>query len=148
MATEQGMVINIHGNIAVVKTKRSEACKGCSEHGSCSTQGNDMEVEVFNRMGAAIGDEVAIQIQTGSFMKATFLLYVFPILCMITGAVAGEKLAPSIAFDKSALSAILGFLGLFIGLWVVKIKGREMGRKEEYHPKIIRIIRKHVVAGT
>ncbi len=148
MATELGTVINTRGDIAVVRTKRSEACKGCSAHGSCSAKGNDMEVEVVNRAGAMIGDDVAIQIRTGSFLKATFLLYVFPILCMILGAVAGEKLAPSLGFDNSVLSAVSGFLCFFAAIWVVRIKGREMGEKEEYHPKIIRIIRKNVIEGT
>jgi sigma-E factor negative regulatory protein RseC len=144
VATEQGVVIKTADHLAVVKTKRSEACEGCSSKDSCSTKGNDMEVDAVNRIGAKIGDGVVIQIQTRPFLKATFLLYVFPIVCMILGAVLGEKLAPHIGFDKSALSAILGFLCFFLSIGVVKTKGRQMGENEAYHPKIIRILKKTV----
>ena len=82
MATEQGVVIRTVDKIAVVKTKRSEACEGCSSKDSCASKGNDMEVEAVNRIGAKTGDGVVIQIQTRPFLKATFLLYLFPILCI------------------------------------------------------------------
>ena len=141
VATEQGVVIRTFDRIAVVKTKRSEACEGCSAKDSCDSKGNDLEVEAVNRIGAKSGDGVIIQIQTRPFLKATFLLYLFPILCMILGAVLGEKLAPRLGYDASALSAIFSFFCFFLSIWVVKAKGKKMGEDESYHPKIIRIQR-------
>ena len=142
MATEQGVVIKTMDSIAVVKTKKSEACEGCSSRDSCMTKGNDMEVEAINRIGAMAGDGVMIEVQTRPFLKATFLLYVFPIVCMILGAVLGEKLAPQMGYDDaSALSAILGFAFFFISVWIVKTKGKKMGEDEAYRPKIVRILK-------
>lgn len=141
MATEQGTVVKTDNGVAVVKTRKSEACAGCASRNACNAMGNDVEVEALNRIGAKQGDDVVLQIQTRPFLKATFILYLFPILCMMAGAMAGEKLAPAFDFDKSVLSAILAFASFFISIWIVKAKGKEMGKKEEYRPKIIRILK-------
>ena len=103
-----------------------------------------MEVEAINRIGAMVGDGVMIQIETRPFLKTTFLLYLFPIFCMILGAVLGENLAPQLGFDTSALSAILGFGCFFLSMWVVKAKGKKMGEDEAYKPRIIRILKKTI----
>jgi sigma-E factor negative regulatory protein RseC len=144
LATEQGMVITTHGGTAVVKTKKSEACAGCSSQNSCNSKGNDMEVSVVNDIGAKKGDDVILRIQTAPFLKATFMLYLFPILFMMGGAFLGERLALRFDFDESVLSAILAFSFLFISILIVKAKGKEMGENEAYHPKIIRIIKRLV----
>jgi sigma-E factor negative regulatory protein RseC len=141
LATEQGIVIKISSMGAIVKTLRSEACESCSAQHSCSTQGNEMEVEAVNRVGAKAGDRVVLEIKTSPFLKATFLLYVFPILCMMLGAVLGEKVAPKIGMGGNALSVLLAFAFFFFSIWVVKAKGEKMGKKEAYHPAIIRIIK-------
>ncbi len=148
MATEQGMVLKTQGGVAVVRTKKSEACAGCSSRHSCNAKGNDMEVEAVNGIGAKQGDNVVLQIQTRPFLKATFMLYLFPILCMVAGALVGERLALQIDFDKSALSAIFSFSFFFVSIWIVKTKGKEMGKKEEYHPKIIRILKRTMPGST
>jgi hypothetical protein len=46
----------------------------------------------LNPVGARVGDRIQMTISTGSLLKATFLLYVFPILCMLGGAVLGNGL--------------------------------------------------------
>ncbi|MFO7965046.1 MAG: SoxR reducing system RseC family protein [Desulfobacterales bacterium] len=147
MATEQGRVLRIVEGVALVKTMKSEACAACSAQHSCTTKGNDMEVEAVNRVGAKQGDEVVIQIDTRPFLKATFMLYLFPILFMIFGAMIGEKLAPRFLMDPSVLSAVLAFSFFFVSVWVVKKTGNEMGNKEEYRPRIIRVLKRKAAAA-
>jgi sigma-E factor negative regulatory protein RseC len=141
LATEQGIVIKIHDSRAIVKTMRSGACESCSAKNSCISQGNEMEVEALNPAGAREGDRVVLEIKAGALLKATFLLYVFPVLCMIVGAVAGEKAAQKLGMDGNALSVALSFAFLFASILVVRVKGKKMGEKEPYHPKIIRILK-------
>ena len=45
-----------------------------------------MEVDAVNSVGAQVGDRIMLYFETGSLLKATFLLYIFPILCMLLGA--------------------------------------------------------------
>lgn len=143
MATERGIVTKIDSTTAWVKTTRTSACRTCSAKSSCSTgeSGKEMEVEAINEAGAQIGDRIIISIETASLLKASFLLYVFPILLMIAGAVIGQKTGPVFDIDPSLFSAIVGFLFFFISFWFVKSRGNSMAQKNEYKPKIIRILK-------
>jgi len=141
MSTEQGLVIDTNADIATVKTLRSSACESCDQKKSCTTVGdkNEMQVKVKNKLGAKIGDTVIISIKTTSLLKAAFLLYIFPILFMILGAVIGKKLAPSFTLDESLTSVLSGVIFFCISFFLIRIKGKKMAFKEEYTPAILRI---------
>jgi sigma-E factor negative regulatory protein RseC len=143
MATEEGVVTKIESaTTAWVKTKRSGACKSCSARSSCHSMGGgeETEVEAINRAGAQIGQKVVLSFDTSPLLKATFLLYMFPILTMIAGAFVGQQLAPNFNLDTSFLSAVFGFLFFGLTLLFVRSKGNKMAKKDEYRPKIIRVI--------
>ena len=141
MATEQGLVIKAFGRKAIVKTRKTEACESCASKEGCGERGRDMEVEVLNPLGAEEGDRVTLQMDTRYFLKATFFLYIFPILCLIGGAFIGERLALAYQGDPSGYAAAFG-LGFFLAaILFVKVKGNAMGRNESYRPRIIRILK-------
>lgn len=123
------------------ENKKSGACESFRSQKSCNEMGGDdeMEVEVINAAGASTGDQVVIHFETASLLKATFLLYVFPILCMFAGALLGREIAPVIQLSSSASSAIFGFLFFLVSIVFIKIKANKMGRKEKYRPRIIQI---------
>jgi sigma-E factor negative regulatory protein RseC len=142
MATEEGFVIKLESaGTARVKTNKKSACKGCASRDSCNGMGNEMEVEALNPAGAQVGDRILLRIETASFLKATFLLYVFPIIWMIVGAVIGQRYAPHLKMDASGLSALLGFLFFFVSILFVKFKGNRMATQSAYRPKIVKILK-------
>lgn len=59
-----------------------------------------MTAEVINEIGAKIGDRIMLAVETASLLKATFLLYVFPILCMLAGSVLGAVLAVPLGLGR------------------------------------------------
>ena len=143
MATEEGVVTKIESaTTAWVKTTKSGACKSCSARSSCHSLGGgeEMEVEAINKAGAQIGQKVVLSFDTSPLLKATFMLYMLPILTMMTGAFIGQQLAPKLNLDTSFLSAIFGFLFFGLTLLFVRSKGNKMAKKDEYRPKIIRVI--------
>ena len=142
MATERGIVIKLDSTTAWVKTTRTSACKTCSAKSSCNVveSGKEMEVQAINEAGAQVGDRIIISIDTASLLKASFLLYVFPILLMLAGAIIGQKAAPLLDIDTSAFSAVVGFSFFFVSIWFVKSRGNRMARENKYKPKIIRIL--------
>lgn len=143
MATEQGIVIRINSEATWVKTVRTSACEGCSAKGSCHTVGGgqDMEVKALNEAGAQVGDRIVLSFETTSLLKATFLVYVFPIILLIVGAALGQTLAPLMALSPSALSVLLGFSFFFGALFIVKVRARQMAKTDAYQPKIIKILK-------
>jgi len=142
VATEQGFVTHIGqaGNTAWVKTVRSSTCEGCASKDSCESAGNDMKVKAINLAGAKVGDRIVLNFQTGALLRAIFLLYIFPIICMIIGAVTGQKIALMLGYDPSALSVLAGFLFFTIAVLVIKTRSDAMARQQKYQPKIIRIL--------
>ena len=84
---------------------------------------------------------------TGSLLKATFLLYVFPILAMIAGAVLGQAVAVMRGTDPSGLSALFGFLFFGLAFIVIRITSRRLSKNASYQPQIIKV-RGHQASST
>jgi sigma-E factor negative regulatory protein RseC len=141
VATEQGVVVRIDAAGAWVKTVRSEACDSCNSKGACHTMGGgkEMEVAVLNPIGARVGDRVVIKLGTSPFLKATFLVYMFPVLLLVVGAAAGEWISRSAGLGSPLPSALLGFGSLAAGLLFMRIIARRLAEKAEYRPRITRV---------
>jgi sigma-E factor negative regulatory protein RseC len=146
LATEEGVVIklgNSNTSTAWVKTVRSSACKSCASRHSCNSDhsSKEMEVEAINSAGASVGDRIVLSIQTSSLLKATFLIYIIPILSMLVGAFLGQKLAfDNGNQDPSGFSALMAFLFLGVAVLFIKFIGKSMSLKKEYTPTIVRIV--------
>ncbi len=138
MATETGVVTKVGTGTAYVRTTKTSACKSCAAREGCHTLGGgkEMEVEAINMAGAKMGDQVIIRFETSSLVKASFLIYVFPILGMMAGAVIGQEMRPD-----SSLSVTLGFTFFFLAFLVARFLGNRLSRKNEYRAKIVRIKR-------
>ncbi|BBO91227.1 SoxR reducing system RseC family protein [Desulfosarcina ovata] len=147
MAIEEGIVFKAGApgaGTAWVKTTRSSACESCSSRDSCQMEegvGQEMEVEALNTANARVGDRVAINIKTASLLKATFLLYVFPILALIGGALIGQTLAEWRGMDPSAMAALIGFLFFGLAFFVIRFADRRLSGNASYQPEIIKIRR-------
>ena len=142
MATEQGIVIKTDSKAAWIKTVKSGNCAGCTARGSCHTMGGDdeMEVRAINEIGAKVGDRIVLSFKTSSLLKASFLLYVFPILLLIVGAVIGQEMAPIFDYNPSGFSAIMGFAFFFVAFLVIKTIADKLAKNNEYRPKVTKIL--------
>lgn len=140
MVTEKGMVIKIDSQGTWVKTSRSSACEGCSSRGSCHTQSGsgDMEVNALNDIGAVVGDRIVLGIATGSLLKATFLLYVFPILALMVGAFIGHAVAVNFKIDSTHMAVLCGLVFLGCAVLLMRNRANRLAANDAYRPKIIR----------
>ncbi len=139
---ERGIVKKIDGPKALVLIQRSSACDSCTE-GKClvSTEG-DAEMEAINVADAKIGDKVKVVTQAASYIKGSLLIYGFPALALIIGAVLGRLYLPDIVStsDPDALSAAAGFTSLGVSLLLVKAISSKLEKKTEYNAVIEEII--------
>ncbi len=99
-----------------------------------------MEVKALNIVGAREGDRIVLSFETRSLLKATFLIYVFPIIFLITGALLGQMLASLTAFSPSTVSVLMGFAFFFSALFIIKVRANKMAEKNTYQPKITKIL--------
>jgi sigma-E factor negative regulatory protein RseC len=146
LATEQGIVIQAglphRENMALVKTVQSSACEACSARHQCNpdVKSKDREVEAINLVNAKAGDVIQISMDTSALLKATFLLYVFPIICMLLGAFAGNSAGKAWGMDPSAISALVGIASFIAAMVVLRKQASVMALKNKYKPKITRIV--------
>lgn len=142
MPTEQGVVIKAEDTRVWVKTEKSSACEGCSSRDSCGNPdgGREMEVEAINRANAKPGDLVVISFGTAPLIKVYSLVYIFPILALLAGAILGQWLSKYVAVDESLLSLILGLLFFGGAFFIIKSRSGRMAQQGGYQPEITRIL--------
>jgi len=87
-----------------------------------------------------VGDRIVLSVSSAAVLKVSFLLYVFPILLMIVGAVIGQNLGPRLQMDPSMLSLLTGLLFFLMAFVFVRLGSNRMGKRDEYRPRIVRII--------
>ncbi len=142
MATEEGVVFKMgQPGTAWVRTTRSSACESCTSRDACGGDGpgQEMEVEAINTADARVGDRIVLNFKTSSLMKATFLLYVFPILAMLGGALLGQWIAQSRGSDPSAMAALFAFGFFGLAFLVIRLTGRRWAKNKSYRPEIIKV---------
>jgi len=140
MITENGIITKADPSTAWVKTIRSGACEACSSRDSCGTSGSQKEmiVTVKNILNVEKGDHVIIGLETRPMLFVAFLLYVFPIILLITGALIGNSLAPFFQMNPSLVSMISGFSFFGLAFYFIRKKNDTLSKKEEYKPFLIR----------
>ncbi len=141
MATEEGIVTALSDTRAWVKTTRMSACSHCASRDSCTAQGGEATlVEAENPVDAKVGDRILVSMETTALLKASFLIYVFPILCLIVGAIIGQVVGLKGGLNPSWASPAIGGLFFVTALFFMKSKGNRLAQSAAYTPKIIRIL--------
>lgn len=146
MLEEEGIVVRVEEGYAFIHTQRGSSCDGCSAKSSCHSMAdagsNIMEMRAINDMGAEVGDRVKVAIDSIVFLKSSFLIYVLPLIVMITGGVIGDSYARSNmpGADADLVAGAVGITCLVISFLLIRLWSISLEKKREYQPQIIRII--------
>jgi sigma-E factor negative regulatory protein RseC len=142
VATERGIVSQVKAEVAVVRTRRSSACEGCSHRHACNlSESSDVaEVQALNPLRARIGDTVLISVDTASVLKAAFLLYILPVVFLLAGAALGDRLGSWLPVAHSHAAVVLGLVFFAAAFGFVRRKGNRMGQRAAYRPRIVKIL--------
>lgn len=113
---EEGVVVEVRGAAAVVKLEETGGCGSCASAGTCKAGSGGRLLEAENRASASAGDRVMVSIPGGSFIRASFIVYMVPVIMLFAGAFLGGEYGPSIyggltADSWQALGGVL-FLAL------------------------------------
>jgi len=143
LAKEEGIVLRTGLGTAWVKTTKSDACNSCNAKDACNmlSGGKESEIEAINKIGAIADDRVVIGFESSSLLKASFLLYILPVVFMITGALMGQKFSLKYGLNETLFSAGAAFLSFAVAFLIVRLLGNKMAQKDAYKAKIIKIIR-------
>lgn len=143
MIEEEGIVIQIFDEKARVRTTKSSACEGCAAASFCHPEkGSEMIIEVINPINAKVGERVKIGLKPGVYLKASFLVYMVPIIAFIIGAIIGKELAASFLHTKDPdLWAIIGGAVLLIPTFtLMRLYNRKIEKDKSYQPVILEVV--------
>jgi sigma-E factor negative regulatory protein RseC len=134
-----GVVRAVQGRMAVVMTRMEPECESCKAKEACLALGGGgahAEIKARNTAGAEVGDIVTISMTGSSLVKASFLVYMLPILALIAGIVLGHWLSKVIPVNENILVGVLGLFG-FSGTFVwLKKKGDTLSNRPGFLPEI------------
>jgi len=145
MMQETGVVIGLKENgFASVRASGGEACGSCGCRGACQALGGGTErkITAVNRAGAAVGDQVVVTIGSGSFLKASFIVYLLPILALVVGSYIGQKYSAQIwsAANPETVSVVTGLVCLGASFLVIRLFSSRMTQNQRYYPVIEKVI--------
>ncbi len=138
MNKEEGIITRTEGDIAWVKVRRSSMCEVCNSRNVCNTlsEQNTMEAQVLNPVNGKEGDHVEFMISTSSLLKITGLLYIFPVLFLLAGAISGYMF-----FNPPEFFALtLGLASFFFSYILIRLISNKVTQDKRFTPKIVRIL--------
>ncbi|MBN1998461.1 SoxR reducing system RseC family protein, partial [candidate division KSB1 bacterium] len=130
-----GEIVSINEEFATVKLFKGEHCKGCK---GCDAHGvRDMTVVAENDIQAQVGDSVIIEISPRHIIGYSFLIFIFPVFCMIAGYFAGHL------FDREGeiIGAAGAFIALIFALIIIRLTDKLFGSKNSNIVRISRFVK-------
>jgi sigma-E factor negative regulatory protein RseC len=141
---ESGTVVEVRGDTALVRLKRSSACSGCASAGRCHAGRGASEqlLEARNEAGAAAGDAVRVAVAASAVVKASARIYLLPVAGLLVGAGAAQVLAGVFVSAPAAANAA-GFGGI-AGAILGFLLGRRLERRTAVGaaplPRVTRVV--------
>ncbi len=126
MARQQGYVTKVHGQLVDVLAKRAKACENC---GACKlADAGPTRITAVNKVGAAEGDWVEVELSDSSMLRAAAYAYGVPLLLFLTGLILGEPVSRLLGFGARPLvaSGIGGFALLIVGYYLVHLYDKSL----------------------
>lgn len=142
---ETGIVTELKENgFASVRATGGEGCGSCACRGACQAIGGGTErkLTAVNQAGATVGDHVLIRIGSGSVLKASFLVYLLPILALLVGSFIGQKYSAQIwsTGNPETVSVLTGLFGLGASFAVIRLFHGRLSQNQKYYPVIEKVI--------
>lgn len=142
MLEEEGSVKEVVGDRALVLTERRGACTHCAARKACHgvDGGKEAVVQVFNPIGAGVGDRVKIAIKEGVILKSSFILYFIPTLGLIVGSALGYNLGKFYNWNLDLSALIGGLLLLGVSFLITFILNHHAKNTRSFWPQIQEVI--------
>ncbi|MBI5198886.1 MAG: SoxR reducing system RseC family protein [Nitrospirae bacterium] len=114
---ENGTVIRLEGENAIVFIKGAESCKGCgaAQMGLCKGGMSLLTLTVRNTLCARTGDTVKVGFEQGIQTRGYLLIYILPLFALIAGAFGGYIIGKHLGIKQ--LDVILAFISLALSLF-------------------------------
>jgi len=142
MSIEKGVVEKVENGYAYVRAQRKSACASCASKSHCTSLhsgSNTMLVKTSNSLHAKKGALVSFQINSGTLLKYTFIIYIVPVLGLLLGALSAGRLSLLLGINNALALVIFTLLGLGLAVYLSRSILRRNNTNSELIPAIKRI---------
>jgi len=101
-----------------------------------------MVVKAKNVLDAKIGDEVEIYLSPGKRMKGLFIIYILPVLGLLSGAFLGHGIAPHVGLSEELGTMLFTLFGLLLAFCIIPLFSNRMEASGQMIPLVSRITRR------
>ncbi|MBF0381362.1 MAG: SoxR reducing system RseC family protein [Magnetococcales bacterium] len=117
MLREEVLVVAVDGQYATVSSQRKSACGSCHAESSCNVLSGgktkqDTQIRAMNPVGALVGQRVLLEISEQQFLKASFLVYVLPVVSLLFFGVFARYLAVKYGVSPESAEGVGGLVGI------------------------------------
>lgn len=134
--TKEGIVLDNNKGHLTVQIFRNGACGSCSASGSCA-ESKTTEIELFTHENIKKGDRVMIEGSSSDVTKLTAVVYIFPVVMVLVGAILPNVFLKNTGIDLNLLTLISVLVFLLISL--VFVKGLDSKVKDRNIMKVRKI---------
>lgn len=141
MIEENAHVLRVSPGVAWVEAQRQSACGSCQVRGGCGTSvlasvmgKRQNSVRALDPVGVQAGDQVLIGLQERALVRASFSMYLLPLVGLFVGGFIGQLLDS----HGEAWTILLGMLGLLAGFGLVRWFYRKIRNNPAYQAVIIK----------
>ncbi len=145
MIEQTAVVTETTSDTAKVKVYRESTCGGCQAKSACGTSsfakvlGNKFSVvSALNPIHAEPGDVVKIGMRESVMLQSAFLVYMFPLVMLFSGALVFNAANLWFALNLGQIPTIVGGLtGLAIAFVLIRKTMSRRHHDERYQPVIL-----------
>jgi sigma-E factor negative regulatory protein RseC len=148
MIEEQARVVRLDGSFAEIAIEKRPACGSCAAKTGCGTSilaawfpQRQLRFRLRNDVGARSGDRVVVGLDEGMLQRSSMLLYAFPLVGLLLGAIAGERVFEFLALPAELGAVLIGLLGLIAALLLVRLLTTGARTDGDIGVKLLRVAR-------
>ncbi|MBF0626891.1 MAG: SoxR reducing system RseC family protein [Magnetococcales bacterium] len=154
MIREEGIVVALEGDFAVVSGQRQKMCGTCHNANTCTVLSGGLgqrsiKVRARNACHAQVGERVFIEISERSFLRASFLVYILPLVVLFAMVSWARYLIQTMGWnvDIEAYSALVGLISLALTFYWLQ---RRSGSRQERDggPVVVEVLTAHMCQDT
>ena len=144
---EHGTVIAASEGSVDVRLAGGSACESCGA--CCHVDRDGVTVEgAANKLGAAVGDQVEVEIPEGSDTRAGVIVFIVPAVGLLVGYLVGYLVARAVGVTGDLGGAIGAVAAVVVALLVLRARGRDALSDERYRPRVRAIIAPGLTAAS
>ncbi len=139
--TETGIVTSVDPatHTVTIQFNAHGTCKSC---GMCLIgNGNDhsqMQLTAKNTVDATLGDTVEFEVKPGAMLRASMLIYGFPLAMLLTGFVLGKMLSQLLRAAEDLLSICGAALFFYFAFYILHLRNKPAIGQTSDHITILR----------